>query len=158
MRYLDKLSSEWTQKRVDSARRRWSAMKNRCYNPNDAAYKNYGGRGIKVCDRWLGEDGFYNCMVDMGTMPDGYSLDRIDNNKDYSPDNCRWATRNTQRANQRRVKESCLPNGISYYAKDKRKQKWLARLEVNGRRVLNKRCYTKEEAITARLAAEKEFL
>lgn len=77
---------------------RWSAMKNRCYNPNDDYYHNYGGRGIRVCDRW--RNSIDNFLEDMGEPPEGYTLDRKDNDKDYSPENCRWATNKEQGRNK----------------------------------------------------------
>lgn len=80
----------------------WSSMKGRCINPANPAYKNYGGRGIAVCDRWLEEDGFSNFVADVGERPSPkHSLDRTDVDGNYEPSNCRWATTIEQRANQR---------------------------------------------------------
>lgn len=79
----------------------WASMKDRCYNPKCKQYSDYGGRGITVCDRWLSS--YRDFYSDMGPRPHGYSLDRIDNDKGYGPDNCRWADRRTQQRNQRRA-------------------------------------------------------
>lgn len=77
----------------------WSGMKARCSNPNHESYANYGGRGIKVCDRWKTFDNF---LADMGqTYRDGLSIDRVDNDGDYEPNNCRWATLAEQATNKR---------------------------------------------------------
>lgn len=79
----------------------WQGMRNRCYNERQPHYPRYGGRGIRVCARWLGPDGFPNFLADMGERPDGLSLDRIDNDGDYEPGNVRWATASQQALNRR---------------------------------------------------------
>jgi hypothetical protein len=78
--------------------RTWQAMLSRCRNSNLPYYKNYGGRGIKVCERW---SEFKNFAEDMGERPPGMSIDRVDTNGDYCPENCRWADVATQNANKR---------------------------------------------------------
>jgi len=89
--------------------RSWSEMKSRCINPNHQAYKNYGGRGILVCDEWSSFDVFYK---DMGPAR-GLSLDRIDNNGNYCRENCRWATAE-QQCNNRRNNKKALWIGVPY--------------------------------------------
>ena len=81
--------------------RSWTQMKNRCGNPNYINYDSYGGRGIKVCDRW---EKFENFLEDMGERPVSTSLDRIDVNGNYEPSNCRWATVEEQAQNRRKTR------------------------------------------------------
>ena len=76
----------------------WAAMIARCSNPNNHDYQHYGGRGIRVCRRWRN---FTNFLSDMGERPKGLEIDRIDNDGNYCPSNCRWATRSQQMSNIR---------------------------------------------------------
>jgi hypothetical protein len=91
----------------------WKSMLMRCNNPNVRGYKHYGGRGIKVCDRWSGDLGFENFINDMGERPTlDHTLDRIDVNGNYEPSNCRWAT-TEQQMNNRTDNSRILLNGES---------------------------------------------
>ncbi len=77
----------------------WANMKDRCLNPDCKYFKNYGGRGITICERWLTFENFFSDMV--SKYQEGLSLDRINNNGNYCPENCRWTTAKTQMRNRR---------------------------------------------------------
>jgi len=78
----------------------WNSMKERCNNPNHVGYKYWGGRGIRVCDRWM--NSFSDFLADMGERKKGWSLDRIDCNGNYCPENCRWIPKQEQSKNRRK--------------------------------------------------------
>lgn len=97
----------------------WFGMKNRCLNSNTKSYKNYGARGIKICARWI--DSFDNFLTDMGKKPSPkHSLERIDNNGNYEPSNCRWATiedQNNNKANTKFITHNGITLSIGEWSK-----------------------------------------
>ena len=100
----------------------WTGMKNRCSNPKYHAYNRYGERGIMVCERWMKFEDFYE---DMGEKPKGMSIERIDNNGNYCPENCCWATKKNQARNTRRNKM------VRYQGKTQCLAAWVEELGIN---------------------------
>lgn len=127
----------------------WINMKERCMNPKNEMFSAYGKRGIKVCDRWLGEDGFLNFYKDMGKRPVGedgrvFQIDRIDNDGDYCPKNCRWVH---PKVNARNRSDSIIVNilGDDYNLQDICTMFGLKRTTISEAIRLGRR--TKEEAV-----------
>lgn len=107
----------------------WESMRGRCNCITNVAFDSYGGRGIKVCKRW---DNFAKFYADMGPCPIGRSLDRIDNNKGYSPKNCRWATKTEQNNNTRRN------HRITYLGRTLTLAQWSRRKSLNVRTIMSR--------------------
>lgn len=127
----------------------YSAMRQRCYGKNWLNYVYYGGRGIKVCDRWLGENGLANFTADMGSKPTtAHSIDRINNDGDYEPSNCRWADRSVQSFNTRIGKNN--KSGYRGVSWNSERHKW--RVQISNKHI---GYYASlEDAVSARRWAE----
>lgn len=130
----------------------WKNIKQRCYNPSSVSYKYYGGRGIKMCERWKND---YNLFAeDMGDKPKGCSLDRIDPNGDYEPNNCRWVDYTQQNYNQR-VQKNNKSGCTGVY---KKRDKWQSGIYYK-RRYINLGAYTElEDAVKARKLYERKLI
>lgn len=120
----------------------WVAMRARCNNPNDAAFANYGGRGIKVCERW---NEFSNFLADMGARPKGYQIDRIDNEGDYEPGNCRWVSPKANLNNKR------SSHFLTWKGETLTITQWAERLGIHQRTLFNRigRGWSMDRAMTA---------
>lgn len=129
----------------------WAEMVGRCTNPNHKYFYNYGGRGINVCDRWRESKNF---IADMGDRPEGFTLDRIDNDKDYSPENCRWASREVQCINRRVFKKNVF--GIAGI--EPRDNKFRVRVRQHGKIVINKTLSDFFEACCIRKSYEAQYI
>lgn len=131
----------------------WHQMKQRCLNPNDKRFHDYGGRGITVCDRWMN---FNNFLEDMGKKPSPrHSIDRIDNDGGYEPNNCKWSDDYEQQRNIRIHKNN--RTGVKGVSFDKSRDKYLAQMMYKGKRVLFKRFDSLKEAEDARKKAELKY-
>lgn len=123
----------------------------RCFNPNQWNFKFYGLRGITVCKRWAGENGFVNFVSDMGERPNNYQLDRINVNDDYKPSNCRWVNKYIQMGNT--TKNNEVP-GVGWH---KQRNKWRARIKVGGKEKSLGLFTNFDDAVKARKSAEKIY-
>jgi hypothetical protein len=125
-----------------STYRVWGAMKTRCTNPNADSYRLYGGRGIRVCERWLSS--FEDFLADMGEKPEGMSLERKNSDGNYEPDNCRWATSQEQANNTSRNRL------MTHEGKTQTLVQWARELSIGESAIRNrlKRGWPLEKALT----------
>lgn len=121
----------------------WNSMMQRCNNKNSDAFVNYGGRGITVCERWANPLNFVDDMLP--TYKEGLSIDRINNNGNYEPSNCRWATKKVQQRNRRAISKRNTSGfkGVSF---SKVMNKWRARVNINKKEILLGYVNTPQEA------------
>jgi hypothetical protein len=132
----------------------WYDMKTRCNTQTSSSYKNYGGRGIKICNRWL--NSLENFIEDMGEKPSPkHSIDRIDNNGNYEPSNCRWATR-LEQAHNRGTRSDNI-SGVTGVSWNKKYKSWVSNIMVRGERTHLGSFKHKKDAIKSRMDAERKL-
>lgn len=132
----------------------WGTMKSRCLNPNDQAYENYGGRGITICEEWLSFENFLN---DMGSRPsENHTLERINNDKGYSRENCKWATWETQNRGNKRLNKNNT-SGVRGVYLNKKTGSWYASIYTSGKQIHLGTFNSFVEAATARKQAELKY-
>lgn len=137
---------------------RYANMIDRCYNKKNKNYERYGGRGIRVCDRWREEcTGVLNFSKDMGPCPEGYSLDRVDVDGDYCPDNCRWATYSTQAYNKKKVSSNKTGRTGVCKVKSGKSDRYRAYISHGGKQITLAMTPSYEEAVRVREQAEIEY-
>lgn len=130
----------------------YRGMKTRCYNKKDRKYRLYGGRGIVVCGRWLGENGFKNFVSDMGERPKGTSLDRFPNKDgNYEPLNCRWANIYQQNRNR-----NCNNKFVGVMW-SKREKKWISGITINTKYITLGKFKEYNDAVNSRKEAEIKY-
>ena len=126
----------------------WNGVMQRCNNPKHKRYKDYGGRGITICEEWLDIRNFVAWAEATYPNIEDATLDRIDNDKGYSPENCTWSDKTTQAVNQRKMKNNTSGFvGITYYKSNK---KWGATIGIKNKKINLGSFKTKEEAVQAR--------
>lgn len=129
----------------------WNSMKSRCLHVSNPEYFRYGGAGITICDRWL--ESFDNFLEDMGERPEGLTIDRVDPQGNYEPNNCRWATANEQSYNQGLSKRNT--SGVAGVYWEEKCKKWRVRIQKDNKLLANDYFEDYDTAVEHRLKLEE---